>query len=271
MRHGPRFERWWLALLGWPLVAFATSGNPAWDDALKASQAVIGRALPEDVLQRPMADTLGRSVRLADFRGRPLVVSFVYTGCFQACPVTTQFLARAVADARAALGPDSFRVLTIGFNQPFDSPAAMATFARQNRIEARDWLFLAAAPEETTALTDRFGFVYTATPKGFDHITQLSVVDARGVIVRQVYGESFELPMLVQPLKQILSGEAEQAVSLENIWTKVKLYCTVYDPFSGRYRWNYSLFVEVFAGLTILGALLWFFGRELAARRPRTR
>ena len=35
-----------------------------------------------------------------------------------------------------------------------------------------------------------FGFVYEATPAGFDHVLQVSLVDAQGRIVRQVYGES---------------------------------------------------------------------------------
>ena len=45
---------------------------------------------------------------------------FVYTGCFQVCPASTQFLAKAVAEAERAIGPGSFRVATIGFNLPFD-------------------------------------------------------------------------------------------------------------------------------------------------------
>lgn len=263
MRHGPRFERWWLALLGWPLVAFAASANPAWDDALKASQAVIGRALPEDVLQRPMVDTLGRSVRLADFRGAPLVVNFVYTGCFQACPLATQGLAKAVAAARDALGPGSFRVVTIGFNQPFDTPEAMSAFARQAGIRDERWTFASPRAEDVPALARAFGFGWSASPKGFDHITQATIVDARGAVYRQVYGDRPALAQFVGPLRELLGGQAAEApATLENLWTQVRLFCTVYDPATGGYRTNYSLFFEIFCGLSVLGALGWFIGRE---------
>jgi hypothetical protein len=37
----------------------------------------------------------------------------------------------------------------------------------------------------------------------------------------------------------------------------------VYDPASGRYKFDYSLFVELFAGITFLGGLLWFLVRQL--------
>jgi len=248
------------ALLGGPCAA---AQPPDVDRALRASQAAIDRKVGDWAFR----DAAGRPVRLADLRGKPLVVSFVYTGCFQACPVTTQFLARAVRAARSALGEDAFNVATIGFNQPFDGPEAMASFARQNRIDDVRWSFLAPDARDVEALTREFGFSYEATPKGFDHIAQATIVGADGVIHRQVYGEAFELPMLVGPLKELLAGEAGRRVTVDTVWTKVKLYCTVYDPASGAYRPNYSLFVELFAGVTILGGLAWFGIRELRRMR----
>ncbi|MCD6673133.1 MAG: SCO family protein [Burkholderiaceae bacterium] len=232
---------------------------PDYRKALTDSQAAIGRPL----LDVAMRDHTGKPVRFSDFAGKPLLVSLVYTGCFQACPVATQFLAQAVRTAREALGNDRFRIVSIGFNQPFDDPAAMAAFRKQNGIDDRDWHFLSPDPEQVDALTANLGFTYEATPKGFDHVTQVTVVDAEGVIYRQVYGESFDLPMLVQPLKELLSGQASREFTLENVWEKVKLYCTVYDPHSGGYRVNYGLFFEIFAGLTTLGAMAWFVVRGL--------
>lgn len=239
--------------------ATATDRSRDYQQVIATSQAAIGRPL----LDVRLRDTAGKDVRLRDFQGRPLLVSLVYTGCFQACPVTTQFLAQAVREARRALGEDSFTVVSIGFNQPFDTPAAMAAFKRQNRIDEADWHFLSPDPTQVDALTANLGFVYEATPKGFDHVTQVTIVDGEGVIYRQVYGETFDLPMLVQPLKELRQGEASRAVTLDNVWEKVVLYCTVYDPQTGAYRVNYSLFFEIFAGLTTLGAVAWFTLREL--------
>jgi len=246
-----------------PWVPAVAAEGPDVRRALQVSQAALGKPVGDFAFK----DSTGRDLRLSELRGKPLVVSFVYTGCFQACPVATQFLARAVAAARTALGEDSFRVVSIGFNQPFDNPPAMAAFARQNRIEDRRWSFLSPEPDSVETLTANFGFVFEATPKGFDHITQVTIVDADGVIYRQVYGENFDLPMLVGPLKELLSGQASQAFTPANVWEKVKLYCTVYDPYTGGYKVNYSLFVEIFAGVTTLAAIGWFIGREL--RRPR--
>jgi protein SCO1/2 len=238
-----------------------------WNAALQASQAVIGQPLGS-VETMMFTDHQNRQVTLADLRGKPVVVSFVYTGCYQACPVATQGLMKAVAAARTALGADGFHVLSIGFNQPFDTPDAMGAFARQARIVDERWRFLSPRTDDVPALLRAFGFSYTATPKGFDHITQATIVDARGVVAAQVYGDSIDLPQFIGPLKAVMSGEAAQRLSVENIWLKVKLYCTVYDASSGNYKLNYSLFFELFCGATVLGALAWFMLREL--RRSRS-
>ena len=227
--------------------------------AVRTSQAAIGRSVSD----WPLIDQAGRPLALSALRGRPLVVSFVYTGCFQVCPATTQFLKRAAAEAQAALGADAFQVLSIGFNQPFDSPEALAAFARQQGIDHRRWTFAAPRAEDVEPMLAEFGLTVQATAAGFDHLIQATIVDADGRIYRQVYGDAFELPMFIGPLKELLSGQAAQAMTVENIWLKVKLYCTVYDPTSGRYRLDYSLFFELFAGLTVLAALAAFAIREL--------
>jgi protein SCO1/2 len=245
-----------IALL--PILARAAEPE-AIEQAVRTSQAAIGRTVSD----WRFTDRAGRSVSAADLRGKPLVVSFIYTGCFQVCPATTQFLRRAVQQARETLGPGSFRVVSIGFNQPFDSPESLAAFARKQGIDVAEWEFLAPRSEDVAPLLAQFGLTVQPTAAGFDHLIQATIVDADGVIYRQVYGDAFELPMFVGPLKELLAGQATRAVTLDNVWRKVKLYCTVYDPASGRYRLNYSLFVEIFAGVTTLGALLWFLLRQL--------
>jgi protein SCO1/2 len=239
-------------------LAGSTAQPPDERAALAFSQSVIDRKPPDFAFRA--AD--GRQVRLTELRGKPLVVSFIYTGCFQACPTTTRFLAQAVDKARHALGPDKFTVVSIGFNQPFDSPEALAAFARQAGIDDAHWLFLSPPAHSVDALANAFGFTYYATPKGFDHIAQVSVVDAEGAIYRQVYGEHFDLPMLVGPLKELLSGQAVRDGGLDGLWRKVKLFCTVYDPTSGMYRLNYSLFVEIAIGIACTVAVGWFLLRE---------
>jgi protein SCO1/2 len=231
--------------------------------AVKFSQGVIGNAIGDHTLY----DREGRRVMLSSYRGKPLLVSFVYAGCFQVCPVTTRMLAAAVARAQQTLGAGSFNVITIGFNLPFDTPPAMADFARRQGVTLRNWEFMSPEAGSIGQLTREFGFTYQATQGGFDHITQVTLVGADGRIVRQVYGDTFELPLLIEPLKQLVAGEPAPSRGIAQVIESVRLACTVYDPVSGQYRFSYTVFIEIFAGLTICGAVLLFLFREWRRNR----
>lgn len=240
---------------------------PAYDDkqALRISQAVLGKTPRDAVFTR--AGAAGR-VRLSDYRGKPLVVSLVYTSCHHICPTTTQHLAKIVRTARAALGTDSFRVVTIGFDTPQDTPAAMAQFARARRVDLPGWDFLSADAETIGQLTASLGFLYFNAPQGFDHLIQATVIDADGKIYRQVYGMNFDTPLLVEPLKELVFGTPRSASFLEGLGNRIKLFCTVYDPATDRYRFDYSIFLGGVIGLTSLGLAAFLLWQEWRRQRP---
>ena len=250
-------------------VATAAAVDPValdQDAAIRLSQGVVGKPVGD----YEMTDRAGQRVRLAQYRGKPLLVNFIYTGCSHVCPTSVQFLSQAVNQAQRALGADSFATLTIGFNAPHDSPLAMADFARRQGIRAPNWEFAGAHAETVAQLTRDFGFSYAATTGGFDHIAQVTVVDAAGRVYRQVYGDRFELPLLVEPLRELVTGTPLPELSVSQVLDKIRVLCTVYDPASGKYRLNYALFIEIFAGFTVIGGTLLFLLRE-RRRRPHRR
>jgi protein SCO1/2 len=234
------------------------------DTALGASRAAVG----SEPGAFHFTDTAGKRVTLESFRGRPLVVSFVYTGCSQVCPTTTRSLAKAVRTAREVVGTDAFGVVSIGFNIPSDNPVSMRVFARQNAIDDARWSFLTPDAGTPEPLARAFGFAYAPQSGGFDHLAQVTILDARGRIHAQVYGESLALPVLVQPLRELALGEPA-APTLDAVVDRVRLLCTVYDPVTGKYRLDYALFFEVLAGVLALGGTAVFLLRErLRSRQP---
>jgi protein SCO1/2 len=253
------------ALLALLAATLALHAGAALDPqrAWEASRAAIG----SQPAAHAFTDSDGRRVTLADYRGKPLVVSFVYTGCQQVCPTTTRFLAKAVREARSVVGADAFRVASIGFNIPMDNPMSMKVFARQNDIDDARWAFLTPDPGVPEPLARDFGFAYAPQSGGIEHLMQVTVLDGRGRVYAQVYGESFNLPMLIQPLRELVL-EAPVDASLVSLYQRAKLLCTVYDPLSGRYKLDLRLFIEIAVGLSCLGLTLGFLLRERRRRRP---
>ena len=229
----------------------ATPGLDA-TDAWRVSQSALGREIGDFAL----LDRAGQPVRLADYRGKPLLVSFVYTGCFQVCPTNTRSLNEAVLALQGRFGAHRFNVISIGFNQPADSPQAMKSFAAEQRIDAPDWDFLSPHPAIVEALAADFGFRWRATPAGFDHVLQLSVVDGRGRLVRQFYGDRAPPEVLAELLQQLFAGAPlPEPTPLASLIDRVRILCTVYDPKTGSYRVDYSLALEIAGGLTFVLAM----------------
>lgn len=225
------------------------------EEALAYSQAAIGKTLAGVTLLA--AD--GQQVSLEDFRGKPLVISLIFTSCHHICPTTTQHLQQVVSKARSALDEDSFQVITVGFDTANDSPERMLQFGENNGVTDPRWQFLAADEAAIASLVSQLGFIYTPSSRGFDHLIQSSIIDADGKVYRQVYGITFPTPQLIEPLKELVFGEPREQSSLSHLGNRIRLFCTVYDPATDNYYIDISVFIGTFVG--VITSLV--FGRVL--------
>lgn len=219
------------------------------ETAFAASQAVIGNPTSAHVL----TDHTGRPLDLATLRGKPLLVSLVFTSCSTVCPLTTDYLRGQVETAREVLGEASFNILTFGFDASGDRPAQLAAFAGTHALTDIDGWFIASADADTTAaFIAELGFSYRAVAGSFDHVTQTTILDARGVVYRQVYGEAFPPQVLVQPLKELVLGTRTRSASPQDLWNRISFICTVYNPLTGAYRFDYGIFFGMVLGLSLI-------------------
>ena len=232
--------------------------------ALALSQAAIG----QDVGDYTFLNGKGKQLTLKSLRGKPVVINLIYTSCYHVCPTVTTNLARVVNIALDALGEDSFSVLTIGFDTPTDTPDRMRVFAAQRNIDLDNWHFVSATPETMKALGTDVGFSYFSSPKGYDHMIQATVLDSEGKVYRQIYGMAPDAPALVEPLKELLYGKQVDATLVEGMFNNIKLFCTVYDPTTGMYRFDFSIFISLAIGLVTLGGTAWFIIRAWRKSTP---
>ncbi len=239
----------------------AAAGEPQFDDetALKISRAAIGRQLANYRFK----DSESRPVDLADFGGRPVLISLIYTSCSHYCPIISQSLADGVEAAIDALGEDSFSVLTIGFDVRNDKPSRLRAFRRSQGINFPNWHFLAADAETVLALTEQTGFIFYPSAQGFDHLAQTTLLDKDGRIVRQIYGTDLTVPQVVEPLKRLRAGQAASLVTMDNIVERIRLFCTLYDPDRDAYRFDWSFFIGLGIGMLSIGLMAFFFISQL--------
>jgi protein SCO1/2 len=219
------------------------------DRSLELSQQAIGRVTGN----YRFVDSKGGSISLSELRGKPLVVSLIYTSCAHICPMTTQRLRRAVEDAQRVMGSDRFGVISIGFDSRNDTPMRMAAFARAQGVDLPNWRFLSADDATASALAKELGFSYTAYSGGFVHTTQTTILDRDGRVYRQVYGDDFPIQVFMEPLKEAVYGTVGTFLNVEGLLDRVRFLCTVYDPTQGRYRISYAIAMSLLAGIISLG------------------
>jgi len=217
------------------------------DDALAYSQAAIGTTVQGIELLK----SDGSPVSFEEYRGKPLVISMIFTSCHHIRPSTTKHLDEVVEKARSALDADSFHVVTVGFDTLNDSAERMAKFRRSNGVGDERWDFLSGDEANMAKLVRQLGFIYTPAARGFDHLIQSSVIDAEGKIYRQVYGIRFPTPQLIEPLKELVFGEPESQSALDYLSGRIRLFCTVYDPATDNYYIDISVFIGTIVGVIV--------------------
>ncbi len=138
---------------------------PAAPDAAR----LRGHRVPDVVLR----DDAGRSFRLRELAGRPLILSPVFTRCPHACPMIT----RSLREALEPVGPpgERYGVLTLSFD-PADTPADLAAFRRAHDLPA-PWRLAVGDSAEVRRLLESLDFGFVRVPGGFAHPNGVFVLD----------------------------------------------------------------------------------------------
>lgn len=96
-----------------------------------------------------LKDQFGKWINLADFRGRPVVVTFMGATCTTLCPVVAESIRRTVAE----LGPERNKpaVVAISTDPEHDTPTAVRRFSLQHGMMQR-WHYLVASRATLTPI-----------------------------------------------------------------------------------------------------------------------
>jgi protein SCO1/2 len=143
-------------------------------DRTVSSAAFSGAVRPPGIppAEFGLRDEQGRLVRLRDMRGRPTVVTFLYTTCRDTCPLTTQQIRQALDD----LGHD-VPVIAVSVDPANDTPLRARVFAGKQGMTGRmRWVL------GTSAQLQRIWRAYGVAPQTTkdDHSASTVVLDATG-------------------------------------------------------------------------------------------
>ncbi len=127
-----------------------------------------GAAAPDFTLR----DQDGKRVSMADYRGRPVVVTFVYSTCEDTCPALVDQV-RGALDATGADVP----LLAVSVDPAHDTPARARRFLNERRVTGRA-RFLLGAERDLAPVWKGYGVV--PQRGALDHSASVVLVDAHG-------------------------------------------------------------------------------------------
>jgi protein SCO1 len=147
----------------------------------------------------------GAPVALAQFRGKVVAVTFIYTLCANTCPVLTPMMS-FVQDRLGADFGQEIVFISITVDPERDTPQLLKEYAQAFGANPAGWFFVTGAPDVIRDVTRRYGvFAAKAADGNIDHTFLTSVIDPRGVLRVQYLGVRFDPEELRRDLLSLVN------------------------------------------------------------------
>ncbi|MBN2242316.1 MAG: SCO family protein [Acidobacteria bacterium] len=143
-----------------------------------------------------LTDQDNRRIHMRQHRGRPLLLTFIYTRCPlpDYCPLMSGNFAAIHHRLQSLPQSEKIpRLLTVSFDTDFDTPAVLREYAARYMKPVRfdRWGFATGSPEEIRAITGYFGLVYRKESGQIDHSLVTVLIDAEGKLARLYHGNQW--------------------------------------------------------------------------------
>jgi protein SCO1/2 len=147
----------------------------------------------------------GAQVALADFRGKVLAVTFIFTLCADTCPVLTPMMS-FVQDRLGSDFGEKIAFISITVDPERDTPEVLKEYGQAFGANFAGWFFLTGSPSTIRDVTSRYGvFAAKAANGNVDHTFLTSIIDRRGILRVQYLGVRFDPEELRRDLLSLLN------------------------------------------------------------------
>jgi protein SCO1/2 len=134
----------------------------------------------------------GARVTLADFRGKVVAVTFIFTLCTATCPVLTPMMSFVQDQLGSDFGA-KIAFVSITVDPEHDTPQVLKEYAQAFGANLAGWSFLTGAPAAIQDVVRRYGvFASKAANGDIEHTFLTSVVDPHGILRVQYLGVRFD-------------------------------------------------------------------------------
>ena len=146
-----------------------------------------------------LKDADGRTVHLEDFRGKVVILNFVFASCTDVCPLHSDLIANIQEKMKGVR--DKVQFITITTHPEFDTPHILKPYGEVHGLDTSNWMFLTSGPErptETRELAESYGLKFTPVGNGqFVLGVVTHAIDQKGMLRARYHGLRFNLVNLI--------------------------------------------------------------------------
>ena len=175
--------------------------DPAFASPESAPMLLQGDSIPAFTLINQHGDAF----ELSDYRGRALLLTFIYTRCPlpEYCPRLSGHFQTLQTRLIEQYG-DAAQQLSISFDPEHDTPEVLQAYARRYTDNTTQWTFATGSVEEIERITRAFGVVYEENGQVFDHNLATALVSPDGRLHRLWRGNTWNPDEVMAALGKLL-------------------------------------------------------------------
>ena len=179
---------------------------------LLLSTPVVASDLPQGSLYSApfiWKNQRGEEVTLASLKGHPVVLTFAYTRCTTACPMTMQRI-KKVASALKNDAPLTQFVI-VSLDPAHDTPQTLAKFMEQYKLRGPSWHLLTGSDAEVRKLSVLLNYSYQqqSDDDTIAHSNKMVALTKEGRVDGEVEGLDTELDQFIEKVKAIAERPSE--------------------------------------------------------------
>lgn len=190
----PSFRSLFLAVamafsISWPAVAEAETASLFEPVNVGPRELAVGELMP-DV---PLRGSHGEEMRLADYRGKAVALTFFYSRCTAAkfCPLVGRNFDVAQSLLRQMNAGEKCHLLSISLDPAHDTSDMLAAYARGYEADPALWTFATGNEADIQKLGTAVGLEYKRVEDRIDHNLRTVVLDASGHVRRIFRGNGW--------------------------------------------------------------------------------
>jgi protein SCO1 len=167
----------------------------------------------DEVPDQQFVDEAGEPRRLADWRGKTLAVTFIYTRC--PIPTFCPMMDRNFAAVQKRAADDStlrgrVKLLSVSFDPAHDTPAVLRAHASKVGANSEAWSFLTGDRDRIDRFAARFGVSIVRdvkSPIDVTHNLRTAVIGPDGRLTQVFTGNDWTPAQLVEALKSVAATD----------------------------------------------------------------